>query len=149
MFATSGFFRLVRPSVLALSALLIGAPLAAQNKSPAPDTSGDAKTGKASYYGSEFFGKPMADGTPFEPESNFAASRTLPLGTKAEVTNLENGKTETVVIRDRGPYIDGRIIDLSPKTARKLDMLEQGVVEVEVTPLELPPQDEQVASSND
>jgi rare lipoprotein A len=109
------------------------------------DRSGAPQTGKASYYGPQFAGRPMADGSPFEPESNFAASRTLPLGTKARVTNLENGKSAVVVIRDRGPYVDGRIIDLSPRTARMLDMKEQGVVAVEVTPLELPPSGKSLA----
>lgn len=93
------------------------------------------QTGIASYYGPQFSGRPMADGTPFDPESNHAASRTLPLGTWVRVTNLENGKSEVVQIRDRGPYIDGRIIDLSPRTARRLDMLKQGLADVEVIPL--------------
>lgn len=105
------------------------------------DRSGEPKHGKASYYGKEFFGKTMADGTPMDPESNIAASRTLPLGTKAKVTNLENGKSAVVEIRDRGPYVDGRIIDVTPKTARKLDMVEEGIVPVEVVPIEIPQRD--------
>lgn len=80
----------------------------------------------------------MADGTPMNPQANIAASRTLPLGTKAEVTNLENGKSEVVEIRDRGPYVDGRIIDLSPKIADSLDITEQGIASVEVRPIEIP-----------
>lgn len=103
------------------------------------DRSGKTRKGKASYYGRKFFGKKMADGTPMDPKSNVAASKTLPLGTKAEVTNLENGKSEVVEIRDRGPYVEGRIIDLSPKTADKLDIKEQGVAPVAVTPIEIPP----------
>jgi rare lipoprotein A len=83
----------------------------------------------------------MADGTPMNPQSNVAASRTLPLGTKAEVTNLENGKSEVVEIRDRGPYVKGRIIDVSPKVADKLDIKEQGVAPVEVAPIEIPGRD--------
>jgi len=95
----------------------------------------ERQSGIASYYGPQFAGRPMADGTPFDPESNHAASRTLPLGTWVRVTNLENGKSEIVQIRDRGPYVDGRIIDLSPRTARRLDMIEQGLADVEVIPL--------------
>lgn len=80
----------------------------------------------------------MADGTPMNPNANIAASRTLPLGTKAKVTNLANGKSAIVEIRDRGPYVDGRIVDLAPKVAQELDMVKSGVVSVEVTPLEIP-----------
>ena len=105
------------------------------------DRSGNTQTGKASYYGREFYGKTMADGTPMNPQSTVAASRTLPLGTKAEVTNLENGKSEVVEIRDRGPYVKGRIIDVSPKVADKLDIKEQGVAPVEVAPIEIPGRD--------
>jgi rare lipoprotein A len=109
-----------------------------KSEKPAIDRSGKTKKGHASYYGREFYGKKMADGSPMDPKSNIAASRTLPLGTKAKVTNLDNGKSEVVHIRDRGPYIDGRIIDLTPKTAENLDMKEDGVARVAVTPIELP-----------
>lgn len=122
----------------AWSVLLIGGLCAALQAMPvfADDAVLPAReTGKASFYGDRFAGRPMADGTPFDPEASVAASRTLPLGTWVKVTNLENGKTEVVQIRDRGPYIDGRIIDLSEGIARKLDMIEQGVVQVEVVPL--------------
>ena len=81
------------------------------------DRSGKPRKGKASYYGGKFAGKKMADGTPMNPNASIAASKTLPLGTVAEVTNLENGKSEVVEIRDRGPYVDGRIIDVSPSSA--------------------------------
>ena len=102
------------------------------------DRSGEARRGKASYYAKKFAGRKMADGTRMNPEANIAASRTLPLGTKARVTNLDNGKSAVVEIRDRGPYIDGRIIDVSPKVARKLDFHDEGIAPVVVTPLELP-----------
>lgn len=108
---------------------------------PALDRSGQPRQGKASYYGKNFYGKKMADGTPMNPDSNVAASRTLPLGTKAEVRNLENGKSEVVEIRDRGPYVDGRIVDVSPKVADQLDMKEDGVAPVVVTPIEVPQPD--------
>ncbi|WP_225984428.1 septal ring lytic transglycosylase RlpA family protein [Noviherbaspirillum aerium] len=108
---------------------------------PKLDHSGEPRHGKASYYADFFAGRKMADGTPMDPNSNIAASRTLPIGTKAEVKNLDNGKTEVVEIRDRGPYIDGRIVDLTPQTAKKLDMDEKGVVPVVVTPIEVPQPD--------
>lgn len=95
--------------------------------------------GKASYYSRKFAGKKMADGTPMNPKASVAASKTLPMGTEAEVKNLQTGKSTVVEIRDRGPYVKGRIIDLSPKAADKLDMKEDGVAPVEVTPIETPP----------
>jgi len=103
-----------------------------------PDRSGKPQRGKASYYHDKFAGRKMADGTKMDPNSNIAASKTLPLGTKAVVTNLENGKSEVVEIRDRGPYVDGRIIDLTPKTAEELGITHQGLARVEVTPIEVP-----------
>lgn len=83
----------------------------------------------------------MADGTPMNPKADIAASKTLPLGTKARVTNLENGKSATVTIRDRGPYVAGRIVDVSPKVAEKLDMKEAGVAPVVVAPIAVPQAD--------
>ncbi|MFM0171116.1 septal ring lytic transglycosylase RlpA family protein [Paraburkholderia sediminicola] len=102
------------------------------------DRSGKSRKGKASYYGREFYKKEMADGTPMNPQSNAAASKTLPLGTKARVTNLKNGNSEVVEIRDRGPYVKDRIVDLSPKTADKLGLKKDGVAPVEVKPMEVP-----------
>ena len=96
--------------------------------------------GRASYYHAErFHGRQMANGDRFDARSNAAASRTLPLGTVAEVTNLENGQMRRVVIEDRGPYVRGRILDVSPRTARELDMTEDGVVRVEVRPVGMLP----------
>jgi rare lipoprotein A len=112
-----------------------------QGKASAADRSGKTRKGKASYYGSEFYGKKMASGKPMNPRSNVAASKTLPLGTKAKVTNLATGKSETVVIEDRGPYVKGRVIDVSPKTADKLGMKKDGVAPVEVKPLTIPKAD--------
>jgi rare lipoprotein A len=108
---------------------------------PQLDRSGDTQKGKASYYAKSFSGKKMADGTPMNPNADIAASRTLPLGTRAEVINLENGKSREVEIRDRGPYVDGRIVDLSPKVARDLDMHKDGVADVLVKPIEVPQAD--------
>ena len=102
------------------------------------DRSGKARKGKASYYGRKFYTKKMADGTRMNPQSNAAASKTLPLGTKARVTNLENGNNEVVEIRDRGPYVKDRIVDVSPKTADKLGLKENGTAPVEVKPLAVP-----------
>jgi rare lipoprotein A len=117
-------------------------------KKPRLDRSGEAQHGKASYYGEYFYGRTMADGTPMDPEANIAASRTLPFGSIVEVTNLENGKKEVVEIRDRGPYVDGRIIDLSPKVAERLGMLDEGVVQVVVTPIAVPQADGSISTGS-
>jgi rare lipoprotein A len=104
------------------------------------DRSGRKQVGKASYYARKFAGRKMADGTPMKPHGNNAASKTLPLGTTARVTNLETGQSATVVVRDRGPYVPGRIIDLSPSTAQAIGITrEQGVAQVEVDPIDVPP----------
>jgi rare lipoprotein A len=105
------------------------------------DRSGKTRKGTASYYGRKFYTKKMADGTRMDPQSNSAASKTLPLGTKARVTNLENGNNEVVEIRDRGPYVKNRIVDVSPKTADKLGLKEDGTAPVEVKPMEVPQPD--------
>jgi rare lipoprotein A len=103
------------------------------------DHSGKKRVGKASFYAKSFAGKKMADGTPMDPQDDNAASRTLPLGTTAEVTNLETGKSAVVTIQDRGPYVGGRIIDLSPSTARKIGLTHnEGVADVTVEPVAVP-----------
>jgi rare lipoprotein A len=108
----------------------------------APRRPPQRQVGKASYYHPRFHGRPMADGTRMRPESNNAASKTLPLGTKARVTNLETGQSAQVEIRDRGPFVKGRIVDLSPRTAREIGLdKEEGLARVEVVPLELPPEE--------
>jgi rare lipoprotein A len=104
-----------------------------------PDLSGRKRVGKASFYAHKFAGKKMADGTPMSPRENNAASKTLPLGTTAIVKNLETGKSAVVTIQDRGPYIKGRIIDLSPATARKIGIERaDGTAKVEVVPIAVP-----------
>jgi rare lipoprotein A len=105
------------------------------------DRTGKVRKGKASYYGRQFYSKKMADGSRMDPQSNAAASKTLPLGTKAKVVNLENGSSATVEIKDRGPYVKDRIVDVSPKTADKLGLKENGTAPVEVKPIAVPQPD--------
>jgi rare lipoprotein A len=103
------------------------------------DRSGKKRVGKASFYAHMFEGRKMADGKHMDPQHDNAASRTLPLGTTAKVTNLETGKSAFVTIQDRGPYVDGRIVDLSPSTAREIGLSHsQGITRVEVSPLAVP-----------
>ena len=106
---------------------------------PPLDRSGHKRLGKASFYAREFSGRKMADGTIMRPQSDNAASKTLPLGTTAKVTNLETGQSAVVTIRDRGPYIRGRIVDLSPSTAKNIGIEHKnGVAKVEVAPIAVP-----------
>jgi rare lipoprotein A len=106
---------------------------------PPLDRSGHRRLGKASFYAREFSGRKMADGTIMHPQSDNAASKTLPLGTTAKVTNLETGQSAVVTIRDRGPYIRGRIVDLSPSTAKNIGIdHKNGVAKVEVAPIAVP-----------
>lgn len=107
-----------------------------------PDVSGRKRTGQASFYAKEFAGKLMADGAPMDPQGNNAASKTLPLGTTAKVTNLETGRSAVVTIRDRGPYVPGRIVDLSPATARQIGITpRKGIAPVVVAPITVPQPD--------
>jgi rare lipoprotein A len=90
------------------------------------------ETGKASYYADKFKGRPTSSGEIFRQHKRTAAHKTLPFGTKVKVTNLENGRTVRVRINDRGPFVAGRIIDLTKRAARKLKMVDAGVSNVEI-----------------
>jgi 3D (Asp-Asp-Asp) domain-containing protein len=96
---------------------------------------GGSRLGRASWYGPRFHGNPTASGETFDMNQLTAAHRTLPLGTRALVHNLENDRSVVVRINDRGPYIAGRDIDLSYGAARALGMVSPGVAKVEITPL--------------
>ena len=85
------------------------------------------QTGKASYYDSKFNGRRTASGAKFRNSKLTAAHRSIPFGTKVKVTNLKNGKTVKVRINDRGPFVSGRILDLSRRAARRIDMVDDGV----------------------
>ena len=112
---------------------------AARPPRPAVDRSGHRRVGKASVYAGKFSGRRMADGTPMDPRGDSAASKTLPLGTVAKVTNLQTGQSAVVTVRDRGPHVAGRIVDLSPASAQQVGLgHRQGVARVAVTPLSVP-----------
>lgn len=102
-----------------------------------PDYSSDDlddadESGFASYYGLGFDGRQTASGEVFDKEKFTAAHRTLAFGTRVKVTNLRNGRSVIVIINDRGPHKQGRIIDLSEGAARKIDMITSGIVPVEI-----------------
>jgi len=90
------------------------------------------EVGEASWYGPGFQGQETANGETFDQKDMTAAHPSLPMGTKAKVTNLENNKKVEVRINDRGPYAEGRVIDLSRAAAKKLDMKEDGTADVKI-----------------
>ncbi len=101
------------------------------NESVAPKAT-RKEVGEASWYGPGFHGQETASGETFDQKALTAAHPSLPLGSKAKVTNLENGKSVEVIINDRGPDAKGRAIDLSGGAANKLDMKEQGTAQVKI-----------------
>lgn len=94
-----------------------------------------AQVGVASWYGFDHQGKLTASGTPFDARKLTAAHPTLPLNSKARVTNLDNGKSVEVTITDRGPGAPGRAIDLSERAAKAIGMKKQGLAPVEIKPV--------------
>lgn len=109
-------------------------PLSAKDAEP-----GWTEEGLASWYGGKdgFEGKPTASGEIYDSSLLTAAHRELPLGTIAEVTNLENGQKVQVRINDRGPFVPGRIVDLSLAAAREIGLLDPGVGSVRIAVLSL------------
>jgi rare lipoprotein A len=128
-----------RSIVLLLFVLILVAGCAGK-KAPSvePARKGDEQRGLASWYGKKYHGRPTASGERFDMHKVSAAHRTLPLGSVVKLTNLDNGRTLRVRINDRGPFIDGRIIDLSYKAAKKLDMVKAGVVPVKLVVQSVP-----------
>ncbi|HUR42215.1 MAG TPA: septal ring lytic transglycosylase RlpA family protein [Verrucomicrobiae bacterium] len=97
---------------------------------------GYKERGGASWYGTKFNGKRTSSGEPYDMFAMTAAHKTLPLPTYVRVTRISNGKSVIVKVNDRGPFHEGRIIDLSYAAATRLDMLKAGSAEVEVEALE-------------
>lgn len=99
---------------------------------PLPSAEGYVEEGLASWYGRDFHGKRTSCGEPYDMWSDTAAHKTLPLGTYVKVTNLENGRTTVLRVNDRGPFVSGRIIDLSAKAAQDLGSYGRGLARVRV-----------------
>ena len=99
---------------------------------PPPSPPTPLERGLASWYGRDHQGKRTANGERFDRRTLTAAHKTLPFETPVAVRNLENGREATVRINDRGPYVEGRVIDLSEAAAEQLDMKNRGVVPVEL-----------------
>lgn len=108
--------------------LQVGQKLEIRQEGPQPPTEV-----VASWYGEDYHGRPMANGEPYNMFGNTIAHKELPLGTKVELKNPRTGQTASAVIADRGPYIEGRDIDLSYGLASKLSMVEAGVDSIVMT----------------
>ena len=127
----------MRRSLIGLGPLAAGLLLAAcagprYAAPPWPPAAGDAEVGLASWYGRDFHGRRTSSGEIYDMYQMTAAHRTLPLGTRVEVIHLETGRSIQVRVNDRGPFIAGRVIDLSYGAARVLGMVGQGVAPVRV-----------------
>lgn len=105
---------------------------------PPPPAEGWSEEGVASWYGRPFHGRTTASGERYDMEAMTAAHQTLPFGTVVHVTNLENGLSTRVRINDRGPFVSGRILDLSRRAAREIGLLDPGTAPVRITVVEAP-----------
>jgi rare lipoprotein A len=99
---------------------------------------GQTQTGKASYYHDRFHGRKTASGAKYNKNALSAAHKSLPLGAKVKVTDTRSGKSVVVRINDRGPFVKGRVIDLSRAAARKIGLVKKGVSKVKVKVLSMP-----------
>ena len=115
----------------------VGPPL--PNVGPAPPVgSGWTETGIASWYGNPYHGRTTASGEIYDMEAMTAAHRTLPFHTIVLVENLRNGRSTTLRINDRGPFVRGRTVDVSRRAARELDLIGPGTAPVRLTVLDSP-----------
>jgi rare lipoprotein A len=103
-----------------------------------PARIGETQTGIASWYGAPYNGRRSANGEIYDMEKLTAAHRSFPFDTWVEVTNLSNNKRVDVRITDRGPFISGRIIDLSLAAARDIDLVAAGIVRVRIKVIKKP-----------
>ena len=97
-----------------------------------PPAWGQVQTGKASFYADKFEGIPTASGEKYRHNKLTAAHKTLPFGTVVRVTNVANNKTVDVTVNDRGPYVEGRVIDLSKSAAEQLGFINYGLADVKI-----------------
>ncbi|WP_136799223.1 septal ring lytic transglycosylase RlpA family protein [Desulfosediminicola ganghwensis] len=102
---------------------------------PIPHAHGFTERGVASWYGKKFHGRTTSNGERYDMYAMTAAHKTLPMGTMLLVKNLENGKETIVRVNDRGPFVRGRIIDLSYTAANKLDIVQHGLAKVQIVAL--------------
>lgn len=123
-------------TVKTLVALLLLAVISGCSIAPTSDTGGKSvrhmETGQASYYADKFQGRKTANGEIYKAGQKTAAHRTLPFGTKVKVTNVHNGKSVVVHINDRGPFVRGRIIDLSRSAFASIGNTTDGLLNVRI-----------------
>jgi len=112
----------IRHSIIAVSAIVCFSSCARKI----------TESGKGSYYADKFQGRATASGAKFDQHKMTAAHKTLPFGTQVKVVNLANGRSVKVTINDRGPFVAGRIIDVSRKAAEKLGITQTGVANVQI-----------------
>jgi rare lipoprotein A len=112
---------------------------------PKPGEAHFTQRGRVSLYGKGFDGKKTASGAPFDPDALTMAHRTLPFGTLVRVTNLENQRSVDVTVNDRGPFVAGRIADVSLAAARKLGMVDDGVIDAQLEVIRPAPADSSTA----
>jgi rare lipoprotein A len=120
-------------AVLALATGCAGRPHTAAG---APDPGGDAEQGLASYYADALRGRPTASGAPYDPSSLTCAHRSHPFGTRLRVTELARGRSVVVTVNDRGPFVAGRVVDLSRAAATALGIIGPGLARVRVERVE-------------
>jgi rare lipoprotein A len=121
-------------------AILLCAPVSGSRSNPVVNSadpvshvvSAWTQSGRVSWYGPGFHGRQTASGEIFNSGDLTMAHRTLPLGSQVRVTNLDNGRSVVLRVNDRGPYVRGRIADLSRAAARRLDFLDDGVVRARI-----------------
>jgi rare lipoprotein A len=118
--------------VMALGLGVMGGCAARVARPPAPPTPPRAwlEEGLASYYGPGFAGRPTASGEKFNPQALTAAHRTLPFGSCLRVVVMESGRSVEVRVNDRGPFVQGRVVDLSLAAAKQLGLVEKGLARV-------------------
>lgn len=128
----------VRCVACVLALMIVATGCARHTNARLPARIGSTETGIASWYGVPYNGRPTASGEIFDMEKLTAAHRALPFETWVEITNLSNGKQVDVRITDRGPFVHGRIIDLSVGAARQIDMVRAGTARVRLKVIQAP-----------
>lgn len=130
--------RLLPVAAVSALALLAGCSRAVMTTPPVPPTAGAEQVGFASWYGSAHHGRRTASGEVFDMYQLTAAHRTLPFGTRLLVTNRDTSQSTEVRVNDRGPFVEGRILDVSYAAARQLGAVGPGVIPVRLRVVSLP-----------
>lgn len=125
-------FRFGIISFISVTLLFLGGCASHGPYKPQPDITAYSESGTASYYAMKYQNRKTANGEIFDNCSMTAAHKTLPFGTMVKVTNLRNDKSVNVTINDRGPYVKGRVIDLTRAAFSKIEKVDKGIAKVEI-----------------